>query len=263
MSAPHVAGLLALQLQYAREHNIDVNNGYQWETVRYSAIDLELNPVYQGKGKARALESIDLIAANWPIDYEFNYTDYAFIDSNLAVYQIGQDVNQTINLTNLTHILGNTTETIENLAVTVSHVNPDEPNEPNLPGNCIKVFPTTTLEPNEANSITLSSIYTIPPQTAPGLKKTKIELEFKFVGNGRLMKIAYNEPDNSLWYAAIPADLNLLNDVDLFDYSLFSQRWRETDCNVPDWCSRADIDQSGRVDWPDMDILAENWLRGL
>jgi hypothetical protein len=77
------------------------------------------------------------------------------------------------------------------------------------------------------------------------------------------MRIAYNDPHNCLWYAAIPADLDLENDVDLTDYTLFSQKWGETDCNEPDWCGRSDIDQSGDVGWTDVDILAENWLRGI
>lgn len=262
-AAPHIAGLIALELQYAIENYVEINNGYQWESVKHSAIDLGLDELWQGKGKARALESIDLIASNWPIDYKFEFSDYAFIDANIPVYQIGQDVNQTIILTNITDTFGNYPEDIENLDVNAVQVYYGVPNEPNLPGYSIEVFPTITLlEPNDANSITLSLLYTILPETTPGLVKTKLEFEFNFVGNDRVIKVSYNEP-NSFWYAAIPGDLDIEDDVDFVDYSRFAQQWAETDCHEPDWCNRADIDQSGNVNWRDLDILAYNWLTGL
>ena len=263
MAAPHVAGLLALQLQYARANNIEINSGYQWESVKHSAIDLGLDSDYQGKGKARALESIDLIASNWPIDYDFQFSDYAFIDSNCPVYQIGEDVNQTITLTNITDTLGNTVEVIENLDVVATQVYYGVPNEPNLPGNSIEVFPPVTLlEPGDANSITLSLLYTIPPETTPGLVKTKLEFEFNFVGNGRVIKVSYNEP-NSFWYAAIPGDLDLNNSVQLTDFGTFAQHWQQTSCTEPEYCGRADINKTGEVDWSDLCVLAYNWLTGL
>lgn len=264
-ASPHVCGIAALCLQYTRENYITVNNGHLWELIKHSAIDMPLipDPNFKGKGKARALESIDLIVANWPIDYDFDFCDYAFIDSNNPVYQIGSDVNQTITLTNITDILGNTIETIEDLNVIATHLYYGQPNEPNLPGDSVKVFPTiTSLEPNEANSITLSFVYTIPLETTPGLKKTKIEFEFNFLGNDRVMRVAYNEPV-SFWYAAIPGDLDLEDDVDLADFSIFAEHWKESDCTEPNWCGRADMDRSGDVNWPDLDILAENWLTTL
>lgn len=263
MAAPHVAGLIALMRQYAIENDVEINNGYQWESVKHSAIDLELLELWQGKGKARALESIDLIASNWPIDYDFNFSDYAFIDANYPVYQIGSDVNQTITLTNITDTLGNYPNDIENLDVNAVHVYYGVPNEPNLPGDSVKIFPTITLlEPNDANSITCFYLYTIPPETTPGLVKTKLELEFNFLGNSRNIEVTYHEP-HSFWYAAIPGDLDLGNDVDLTDYGTFAQQWQHTDCNEPDFCGRADMDQSGNVDYSDLYILTENWLTGL
>ncbi|GAH61114.1 unnamed protein product, partial [marine sediment metagenome] len=149
-----------------------------------------------------------------------------------------------------------------NLTVTATQTEYDDPNSL-LGGNSVKVFPTVTLlEPGDANSITLSLLYTIPPETSPGLVKTKLEFEFNFVGNDRVIKVSYNKP-NSFWYAAIPGDLDLENDVDLTDYGTFAIQWRQADCNEPDWCSRADMDQSGNVDYSDLYILTENWLTGL
>ena len=59
---------------------------------------------------------------------------------------------------------------------TVNYVCCEVPYELNLLGDSIKLFPTiTALEPNEANSITLSYVYTIQPETTAGLNKTRIE----------------------------------------------------------------------------------------
>ncbi len=268
-ATPHVSALIALQLQYAGKNNVELNNGFLWEVMKHSAVDLDANPTYQGSGKAWAaatdaddpnIGSIDLMAAHWPLKHNFQFSDYAFEDSNHPVYHIGADMHQSITLTNITNILGNNTETIENLNVTVTQVSCAGPNEPNLPGDSVKLFPTiSSLEPGDANSLTLSCSYTIPPDTAPGLNKTRLELEFKFSGNSRVLKISYNDP-NSFWYAAIPADLQLDNNVNFIDFGIFAQQWNRDDCNQPQWCGRADIDKNGSVDWPDLAILTENWL---
>jgi len=273
-ATPHAAALIALQLQYARQNNIEPNNGYLWEVMKHSAWPLTgeiYDPVYQGEGKIYAastdindanIGSIDLIASNWPVDYYFTFSDYAFIDSNYPVYQIGEDVNQTITLTNITDIFGNTVETIEDLNVVATQSYYGDPKDQNLPGNSVEVFPTiTSLEPNDANSITLSLLYTIPPETAPGLVKTTLDLEFNFAGDSRVITVSYNEP-NSIWYAAVPADLDLSNTVSLSDFSIFAEQWQQTACTEPDWCGRADMDRNGFVEWLDLDILAENWLTG-
>jgi len=274
-AAPHASALIALQIQYARQNNIDLNNGYLWEVMKHSAHHLAgetYDPVYQGSGKIYAastdindanIGSIDLISMNWPIDYYFTFSDYAFLDTNYPVYQIGSDVNQTITLTNITDILGNTVETIEDLNVVATQGYYGDPNDQNLPGNSVEIFPTISLlEPNDANSITLSLLYTVPPETTPGLVKTTLELEFNFLGDSRVITVSYNEP-NSLWYAAIPADLDLSNTVSLSDFSIFAENWQQTACTEPDWCGRADIDRNGYVDLFDLRILAQNWLTGL
>jgi hypothetical protein len=272
-ATPHASGLIALQLQYVRQNNVQPNNGYIWELLKHSAKDMPFitDPVYKGKGKIWAARTdandpnngaIDLMAANWPINYHFESLNYAFLDGNLPVYQIGCDVNQTIILENITNIIGNEVESLQNLKVTATHVYCSEPNEPNLPGNSITVFPTiTALEPNEANSITLTYSYSIPPQTTPGLKKTKLQFEFNFAGDSRAIKIAYNEP-NSFWYAAIPGDLDINNEVDFSDYSILARQWQQVGCNGPEWCGRADIDRNGRVDWNDLYGVADHWLAG-
>ena len=275
-SAAHVSGLIALQLQYARQNNVQPNNGYLWEVMKHAAHHLTgqaYDPVYQGSGKVYAAQtdandanigSIDLMAANWPISYDFNFSDYAFTEPNYPIYLTGTDINQTITLTNLTDVLGNAVETIENLVVTATYIYCDEPNEPNLAGDSNITFPVITLlEPNEVNSITLNWVYALPANAAPGLVKTKLALEFNFAGNTRIIKIIFSEP-NSFWYAAIPADLDLSNTVDFLDFSEFSTYWQQTDCSESNnWCNGADINHSSAIDLSDLSILAENWLRGL
>lgn len=268
-ATPHASALIALQLQYARQRGIEVNNAYLWEVMKHGAKDLGLDPIYQGSGKIWAAEtdandpnigSIDLIAANWPIDYHFDFCDYAFADANYPAYHIGQTLHQSITLTNITDLLGNTVETIENLNVTIAQVSCTEPNEPNLPGNSVKLLPTiTTFEPGDANAITLSLLYPIPADTLPGLKKTKVSFEFKFAGNPRTLKVSYNDP-NSFWYADLPGDLDLNNKIDLTDFAAFALNWRQTDCNEPDLCGRADINKNGSVDLSDLYTLTQNWL---
>jgi hypothetical protein len=69
-----VSASLALQLQYARQNDIDQSNDYLRTVMEGSAVDLGLDPVYQGQGKIWAAETdpppaiphdgaIDLMAA--------------------------------------------------------------------------------------------------------------------------------------------------------------------------------------------------------
>jgi hypothetical protein len=55
--ATDAAALIALQLQYARQNNLDESNSYLWQVMEDSAIDLGLDPVFQGEGKIWAAET--------------------------------------------------------------------------------------------------------------------------------------------------------------------------------------------------------------
>jgi hypothetical protein len=55
------------------------------------------------------------------------------------------------------------------------------------------------------------------------------------------------------------ADFNNDGVVDAFDLDTFVLHWLE-DCNYPNWCEGTDLDYSGRVDFVDFAIFAENWL---
>ena len=76
------------------------------------------------------------------------------------------------------------------------------------------------------------------------------------------MTITNNELQ-SFWYATVPVDIDLQDDVDLTDFGILAGMWKQTDCNEPNWCDRADVNQSGEVGLPDAAVLAENWLFGL
>jgi hypothetical protein len=73
-AVPQVSASLALQLQYARQNDIDQSNDYLRTVMENSAVDLGLDPAYQGQGKIWVAETdpppaiphdgaIDLMAA--------------------------------------------------------------------------------------------------------------------------------------------------------------------------------------------------------
>ncbi len=72
IATPHVAALIALQIQHARNNNIEVNNGYLWEVMNHSAVDMSFitDPVYKGNGKIWAAQT-QLVATSE--EYETGY----------------------------------------------------------------------------------------------------------------------------------------------------------------------------------------------
>jgi len=60
---------------------------------------------------------------------------------------------------------------------------------------------------------------------------------------------------------ATPGDMDGDGYVNLMDLSLFAGQWLANNCTPPDWCSGADIDHSGIVDFKDFAVLAENWRK--
>lgn len=68
----------------------------------------------------------------------------------------------------------------------------------------------------------------------------------------------YSDPNFSL---ALPLSI-VWTDArrDFIDFAIFAQHWRWTDCNEPEWCCGADIDESNTVDYNDLGILTRHWL---
>jgi hypothetical protein len=64
------------------------------------------------------------------------------------------------------------------------------------------------------------------------------------------------------WWQIPHGDMRCPDGVDLIDFALFAQHWRERFCGPPNNCGGADFDGSGAVNALDLGILARNWLVG-
>ena len=49
--------------------------------------------------------------------------------------------------------------------------------------------------------------------------------------------------------------------VGMVDFGILAEYWNRQDCLEPEWCSGADVDQSGGVGTVDLAIMAGNWLK--
>lgn len=59
---------------------------------------------------------------------------------------------------------------------------------------------------------------------------------------------------------SIPGDINLNGKVDLADFSQLAGQWKSADCQSPDWCQGADLDESGKVGLSDLTVVLDHWL---
>ena len=66
-----------------------------------------------------------------------------------------------------------------------------------------------------------------------------------------------------LWQ--IPAaDFRCPDGVDFIDFAFFASHWLDDTCNAANYfCEGTDFDNSGSVGFTDLEILADNWLRGI
>ena len=60
--------------------------------------------------------------------------------------------------------------------------------------------------------------------------------------------------------ARLPGDLTGDDWVDFADFAVFAQYWQNTECEFPDWCTGADYEPDGDVDWADLAALIDGWL---
>ncbi|MDD5680250.1 MAG: S8 family serine peptidase [Candidatus Omnitrophica bacterium] len=223
VSTPHAAGLLALQLQYARQNNIQPNNGYLWELMNHSSKNIYLDPLYQGKGKAWLADTIppptprdemsppwepkdggiDCMAEKWPLSYSFVYDNYAFIDRDgYPAYYIGTTMYQDITLTNNTNTSGNYPDYIENLNITTTQAYYQAYGEAILPGAPEELLYDNYISPpymDPGEQLIQSDTYYLPWTMHSGLDRTILNLEFEFLEdtNNRLIKVTY--PYASIW----------------------------------------------------------------
>jgi len=95
-------------------------------------------------------------------------------------------------------------------------------------------------------------------------------LIYGIASNGRIYEHIWNSSEFHYVYVgetlqALPliSDLDRDDDVDTEDLADFCAHWLDGDCSVYDWCSGADIDHSGRVDFVDFATLSNWWLENL
>jgi Zn-dependent metalloprotease len=59
------------------------------------------------------------------------------------------------------------------------------------------------------------------------------------------------------------SDLNQDCGTDFIDYAMVAASWRGTGCSTANsWCTGADIDHSGAINWKDISAIAQDWLKG-
>jgi hypothetical protein len=59
-------------------------------------------------------------------------------------------------------------------------------------------------------------------------------------------------------------DLDCPDGVNFIDFAIFAGQWGRDNCNPSNGnCQGADINQSGTVDFRDLEIFAQHWLEGL
>jgi len=208
-AVPHASALIALQLQYARERGIEVNNGYLWEVMKAGAKDLGHDPVYQGEGKIWAAESnepppdphngsIDLMGASiWPFDFTFDYYNYLYLlDGLYPAYFLGTTMSQDITVENISDRPDIPDTYVENLNITTIQKYRDT--ELDLPGDSTEDFEShEPIALNPGDIITLPDDYYLPLSADPGLYNIVLDLEFNLAGNPRLIKITDNAA--SIW----------------------------------------------------------------
>jgi len=212
-AAACTSGFIALQLQYARQNNIAVNNGYLWEVMRHSAKDMPLipDPNYKGKGKIWAAESdpppptpqdgsIDCMAAKWPISFTLGFLDYAYTTGDgLPAYLMGTPMVQNLGLHNVTDTVGSSVEDIVNLTVTTRQAYCGREGGAGLPGASVEVFGGQAV--TAGGELTLPDSYDVPWEVVPGTNQTSVEFQFQFAGNDRSLHVGYRNAEG-LWVAA-------------------------------------------------------------
>jgi len=65
------------------------------------------------------------------------------------------------------------------------------------------------------------------------------------------------------WWQVPTADLHCPDGVQWIDFAVFAMEWERNDCGDANWgCGWTDLDGSGAVGYPDLAILAGEWLAG-
>jgi len=65
------------------------------------------------------------------------------------------------------------------------------------------------------------------------------------------------------WIVTLTGDFEPDGDVDFVDFTFFAARWRDSNCGDSNDCDGTDFDYSGTVDWSDLGVFTQNWLKGV
>ena len=133
-----------------------------------------------------------------------------------------------------------------------------------------------SLEVTDVTTPTWVTLSPAPPYTIPGGSRMAVCvtadsnacIDESLAGQ---IDIFSNDPNQSPYpggvqvtttYTACSQTIDFNNDcdVDLLDFSLFSQQWFGTGCSEPTQCGGTDMNGNGRVDLPDLIRLAKDWL---
>jgi hypothetical protein len=67
-----------------------------------------------------------------------------------------------------------------------------------------------------------------------------------------------------LFWQIPAADFLCPDGVDFIDFAFFASHWLDDRCNAANYlCEGTDFDKSGSVGFTDLEILADNWLKGI
>ena len=70
--------------------------------------------------------------------------------------------------------------------------------------------------------------------------------------------------DNPVLLISVSAASEPNGTVLVVDFALFAQHWLDRPCGTANYyCQGADLDRSGSVDLHDLEIFADNWLKGI
>jgi hypothetical protein len=75
--------------------------------------------------------------------------------------------------------------------------------------------------------------------------------------------LSWYEPNFYITFTHVPTrDLDSDGVVRFNDFAIFALEWYSTGCSDPNWCTGADLDRQGDVNYVDLGLLVEYWLWG-
>ncbi len=108
------------------------------------------------------------------------------------------------------------------------------------------------------------------PTSAGGTGKTTVQMKKMdtFLSNGWDFWAIWTiceDMDYPVLQSLIPAaDIDCPDGVNFIDFAIFANQWGRENCNSSNaYCGGADLNQSGTVDFWDLEIFSKHWLEGL